>query len=417
MEVGGSTSASAGSNSGPSASGGADKASPSKDSAPAADTGAAKDSSGPDKAAEVSTVDRLSEDSDSGPDAARSEAVVESAGDLSAELTGDVEEADAAEEAVGEVEEGEEVAEAEVTEVAEEAEEAAADIAEALDENFTEFDADGDGYLTESEITSALDNGVLGPDEEAALRSLSGRQGFVEEMSNDEFFDENSGITMNDLVGLNTSTEQDAAIIAEQFAIEQRVARAEPVDPAQVNQPADLTAIRGTRDYYLERYEDFRMRNPEMPAPEYYLDYGLKYFDRFHENQPNMQPVTQGWIDRTGMALQVSMENARISDPAGFAALERNGEAFREFAYATHPDAYVNSGLHEVPFGDRIAIGMTPDFGDLANYAGVAQVVETGGRVLGQDIVGAGEAIGDGFNSFVAEVDRGFAQMVGLPQF
>ena len=106
-----------------------------------------------------------------------------------------------------------------------------------------------------------------------------------------------------------------------------------------------------------------------------------------------------------------------MANPAAYAELERNGEAFREFAYATHPDAYVNSGLHQVPFGDRIAIGMTPDFSDLANYAGVAQVVETGGRVVAQDVVGAGEAVSNGFNTFVAEVDRGFSEMVGFPQF
>ena len=130
--------------------------------------------------------------------------------------------------------------------------------------------------------------------------------------------------------------------------------------------PADLTTVHGTLEFYLERYEDFRMRNPDLPAPEYYLDYGLKYFDRFHENKSDMAPVTQGWIDRTGLALQVGMEEARMANPAAYAELERNGEAFREFAYATHPDAYVNSGLHQVPFGDRIAIGMTPDFSDLA---------------------------------------------------
>lgn len=333
---------------------------------------------------------------------------MESASDLSSDLTGGLE--DSEEVPFTDIAASEEVE----VEIEETPEERAADIEEALTERFSEFDADGNGFLTNEEIVSALDL-ELGPDERAALSTLRGRQGVVEEMADDEFWDENDGITRPDLAALKTSEVQDAAIIAEQFAIEQEIARAEPVDPALVNVPADLTAIRGTREYYLERYEDFRMRNPDLPAPEYYLDYGLKYFDRFHANKPNMDPVTQGWIDRTGMALQVSIEDARIADPAAFAELERNGEAFREFAYATHPDAYVDSGLHQVPFGDRIAIGLTPDFGDLANYAGVAQVVETGTRVVGQDIAGAGEAVENGFNSFIDEVSRGLIQMMRIP--
>lgn len=364
-----------------------------------------------------STIERLSEDSSPTSDSDLSEAVVETAGDISAELTGGLEHA---------IEEGETVAEQSATQAeevaAEEAEQlaaeeaAAATIEEALQEEFSNFDADGNGYLTEDEISSALAT-ELAPDHQAALTTLSGRQSFVEEMANDELFDEASGITPSDLAALTHSEQQDAAIMAEQFAIEQRVARAEPVDPDMVDVPADLSAIRGTREYYLERYEDFRLRNPESAAPEYYLDYGLKYFDRFHENKPNMDPITQGWIDRTGMALQVSMEAARAADPAAFAELERQGEAFRQFAYATHPDAYVNSGLHQVPLADRIAISMTPDFEDLANFEGIGQVVETGTRVVGQDITGAGEAVGSGFDNFVNEVNRGILEMIGFPSF
>jgi hypothetical protein len=63
-----------------------------------------------------------------------------------------------------------------------------------------------------------------------------------------------------------------------------------------------------------------------------------------------------------------------MEDPVGFAQLERDPEAFKKFAYDSHPDAYVNSGLYELPAQDLVKIGTTPDLKDLFTKDGLRQV-------------------------------------------
>ena len=395
------------------------RSTPSRDTAPARDsrpagganetreTERAPDSGPAERAEGPSTVDRLSVDSSvrEAEDDEASRGVIDAAADASAELTGGAEDAP---DAVGT---GAEAAEAEA-EV--EAEERAATIEEAISDNFGDFDADGDGHLTEAEIAKALEGDLL-PDDRAAMATLRGRQDMFQGASNDEWGFENHGITVADVAAFEASGTQDASIVAEQFGIEQDLAREAPLDPALRDVPADLSEITGTREFYLERYEDFRRRNPDQAAPSYYTDYGLKYFDRFHENKADLAPETQGWINRTGLALQESMEATRVADPAAFAELERNPEAFRAYAYGTHPDAYVGAGLHEVPLMDRLSVLQTPDAGDLFNAEGLWQAGEVGLRVTGQDIAGGAQAVGDGFNYAVHGIEQGVLQMMGVP--
>ena len=281
----------------------------------------------------------------------------------------------------------------------------ATSITDALSKNWKTFDADGNGHLTESEIKKSLGGKDLSPDEKAALSSLRGRQGQMESASNDEWGVDNDGLTTKDIKTFENADSQDSKILREQFKIEQDLAREKPLDPSMKDKPADLSKLNGTRDFYLERYKDFRRRNPDSEAPKYYTDYGLKYFDRFHENKASMAPESQKWVDATGKALQTKMEAGRAKDPAAFAQLERSQEGFRKFAYDTHPDAYVESGLKNVPWADRVKVGLTPDVGDLANWSGVKQAVETGGRVLGQDAVSAGKG--------AAQMGKDFGNWVG----
>lgn len=402
MEVG-SGSSSVSKSAGPSS--GADKATSAKETASSGAESGVKDSSGSESVAGPSTIDRLSIDSTLDSEGStRSEEVVASAADLSADLTGELEAGDDGETAGLE-------AEATEVEAAQEAaeEERAANIEEALTENFTTFDADGNGHLNEEEISSAL-QGQLSPDEEAALATLRGRQDQIQGAADTEMFMEWGGVSLQDVSAFRSNGTQDAEIIDEQFAIEQGLARELPLDPSLRDTPADLTEIAGTREFYLERYEDFRRRNPDMEAPKYYTDYGLKYFDRFHENKADMTPAGQGFVNRTGLALQVGIEEARAADPQAFAQMERNSDDFSSFAYGTHPDAYINSGLNQIPLQDRLAVAGTPDLGDLLTLDGVAQMVETGARVVPQD---ADNLFGSIFN----EVNQGFEQMLGIPSF
>jgi hypothetical protein len=160
--------------------------------------------------------------------------------------------------------------------------------------------------------------------------------------------------------------------------------------------PADLRSKVGTLDYYKARHDDFVRRNPGKTPPDYYLNYGDKYANRFlKETAPKLSKEGQEWLQRTFVALQTKIEDMRQKDPAAFARLEQDPEAFRKFAYGTHPDAYVESGLGKLPPSDLVQIGLTPDVKDLLTKDGIAQMVETGLRVGKQ---WAGDAIEAGKN-------------------
>ncbi|MET0051550.1 MAG: hypothetical protein ABW095_10785 [Candidatus Thiodiazotropha sp.] len=140
-------------------------------------------------------------------------------------------------------------------------------------------------------------------------------------------------------------------------------------------------------DYYQERAEDFRRRNPGMQPPDYYMEYGDKYAHRFASlDQTDLSVDGLAWRDRTLSALQQAIEDKRAEDPEAFAELERDPEAFKAFAYATHPDAYVDSGLFDLPAQDIAVIAATPDLGDVLTRDGIDQTLETLGKIDARDV-------------------------------
>jgi len=149
--------------------------------------------------------------------------------------------------------------------------------------------------------------------------------------------------------------------------------------------PAPVTP--GTPDYYQQRYNDFVARNPCAKPPDYYLEYGQKYCDRFLSlTGRDLSPAGLAWRDRTLLALQQAIENKRASDPEGFAELERDPEAFRKFAFETHPAAYVNSGLYDLPAQDILVIALTPDINDVLSHEGIRQTLITLGKLKPGDV-------------------------------
>ena len=132
------------------------------------------------------------------------------------------------------------------------------------------------------------------------------------------------------------------------------------------------------------RADDFRERNPDMEPPDYYMNYGDKYARRFTEElSPNLSERGQQWLVDARANLQEAMEARRAEDPAAFAELERDPEAFRRFAYDTHPGAYRDAGLAELRPSDLVQIPLTPDRQDLVSGPGLRQVVDTGIGVMG----------------------------------
>lgn len=74
------------------------------------------------------------------------------------------------------------------------------------DDNFKKVDTDNDDYLTKSEIEKALERTDLTKDERTSLEFLRDNVDDLEEASNDEFGDENDGITKADLKEYGDST-------------------------------------------------------------------------------------------------------------------------------------------------------------------------------------------------------------------
>lgn len=61
--------------------------------------------------------------------------------------------------------------------------------------------------------------------------------------------------------------------------------------------------------------------------------------------------------------------------------IELNNERFREFAFATHPEAYMPDKMSEFTFGDLSIIGMTPDFKEWKDEATWRQALITGENI------------------------------------
>jgi hypothetical protein len=148
--------------------------------------------------------------------------------------------------------------------------------------------------------------------------------------------------------------------------------------------PALFPAERyGSLHYYRFRNRDFLERNPSLSPPDYYLSYGDKYIRRFtFSTRPALTAAGRAWLERTRALLQAFIEEAIVSDPAGFALLETDGAAFRAFAFSTHPDAYWEAGLAELPIRDLLLILFTPDVADLLSDEGRAQTRDIELRLL-----------------------------------
>ncbi len=148
-----------------------------------------------------------------------------------------------------------------------------------------------------------------------------------------------------------------------------------PVAPVETL-PVAIAPL-GKTDYYRLRAEDFQRRHPDLPVPSYYMGYGDKYVNRFtDELSPKLSPEGQAWLAQARVNLQVAIEDRRRHDPLAFDRLERDDAAFLEFAYDSHPKAYLDAGLEKLPLKDLVRIGLTPDVQDLATRNGLEQVVE-----------------------------------------
>jgi hypothetical protein len=142
--------------------------------------------------------------------------------------------------------------------------------------------------------------------------------------------------------------------------------------------PASLRDHIATLGYYEARAYDFVYRNPGQTPPDYYMFYGDKYANRFKTDlRPSLSPAGQAWVDCTLVALQTAIEDRRDANPWAFAELEQDNDAFRAFAFDTHPDAYIGCGICDLPVIDEGTIALTPDFKDILTLGGLRQIKDS----------------------------------------
>lgn len=184
--------------------------------------------------------------------------------------------------------------------------------------------------------------------------------------------------------------------------------------------PAEVPT--GTLVYYQQRLTDFVSRNPGVAPPPYYLDYGDRYVRAFSALGPkDLSPEGLAWRDKTLKALQSAIEMLAQKKPTDFADLERKPDEFRKFAYGTHADAYLRSGLLDLPAQDLITIMTVPELRDLLNEAGLKQIFDVLEKVRPGDVqdillATAGEAARRGLQPLqevLLELNKGFSEMAG----
>lgn len=115
------------------------------------------------------------------------------------------------------------------------------------------------------------------------------------------------------------------------------------------NQPASLRHLVGSDSYYTMRHIDFLKRHPGGTPPEYYLKYGSNnMFGFVYALAPKMSDQGKVWVYSTRTLLQKAIEDRRDQDPSAFDALELDSDEFTSFAFETHQDAYLRSGLADL---------------------------------------------------------------------
>jgi hypothetical protein len=178
--------------------------------------------------------------------------------------------------------------------------------------------------------------------------------------------------------------------------------------------PQPLPSRLGAPNYYEERHGDFMRRHPDGLAPRYYLQYGLKYAIRFTTALfDELSDEGKRWLLRARTNLQLAFENMILRSPADFDALEQDDEALQRFAFDSHPQAYLDAGLRQLPITDLVRIGLTPDLDDTLSMDGLSQI----GAIAPEIARHYRDKVGQPIRDALRDLTRWFTdpQLHGLP--
>ncbi|WP_434574817.1 RHS repeat domain-containing protein [Riemerella anatipestifer] len=174
------------------------------------------------------------------------------------------------------------------------------------------------------------------------------------------------------------------------------------IDPDGQEPTPFYIKLLGHIGYYAWRDRDFRRQNPGKTAPDYYMEYGHKYINRFtNETSKTMSRSGKIWLREARKNLQVAIED-RLAKPDG-ADLERDNDKFRSFAFDSHISAYWNETgkvpLYTLGAVDLTKILLTPDVKDLVSSDGLRQVKGMIGKFIVEKPEELKRILGDAYDN------------------
>lgn len=153
------------------------------------------------------------------------------------------------------------------------------------------------------------------------------------------------------------------------------------------------------------RHGNFMMRHVgcEHKPPSYYVSYGYYYCSNYGAKlYPRLSSQGQGWLRNTRKLLQTNMEEGLHQNMVGDQiqmssikpgngsfnmivrryGLELDDDTFMSFAFKTHPLAYLDGGLADLPISDLMRITAQPNIQEWGDIRTWEQAIDSGKVVL-----------------------------------
>jgi hypothetical protein len=153
------------------------------------------------------------------------------------------------------------------------------------------------------------------------------------------------------------------------------------------------------------RHGNFMMRHVgcEHKPPSYYVSYGYYYCSTYGAKlYPKLSPEGQAWLQKARWHLQKNMEDGLNKNMMGDLIrmssqkpgngsfkmmvpqyeLELDDDMFKAFAFRTHPLAYLDGGLADLPVSDLAKITAQPNIQEWGDARTWEQAVDSGKVVL-----------------------------------
>ena len=158
-------------------------------------------------------------------------------------------------------------------------------------------------------------------------------------------------------------------------------------------------------DSEWSRHGSFMMRHIGCghKPPSYYVSYGYYYCSTYGAKlYPTLSAQGQAWLNSARWYLQANMEdglsqnmrgdqiqmsgkkpgNGRFKMMVQKYALELDGDTFKSFAFKTHPMAYLDGGLADLPISDLMKIAAQPNIQEWGDMRTWDQAADSGKVVL-----------------------------------